>query len=504
MSTQHHDQSSAEKRALSQIRQRHNIVDRPKKKHTLRFRVIRTTIIAVFLGAILLAGIFGYKILAAGNSISTTEQSILAQLSDLLFKSGNKLEGETENQINILLLAIGGEGHSGENLADTIMIASIKPKEEKVALFSIPRDLYVQIPDDSSFSKLNAVHAYGEARKQNGGPELMTKKVEEITGLKMHYFARVDFTAFKKIVEAVGGVNIHIENGFTDYLHKIAFPTGTETMNGDRALAYVRARYIEGPEGGDFKRAARQQQMLLAIRDKVFSVNTALNFSAINGIINSLSENIRSNMQLWEMKRFFELARLIDTHDIKSVVLTTGSRGTLVGETVVLGGVPASVLKPRTNDYSEIQALAKNMFSENVGKVIDESATSSGEALPLTPDNSDALASGSPIPSSSPSVSPTPEAAKPTVEVRNGTPVNGLAKKNADALTAKGYKVLTTGNASSKTVEKTIVYAPKVTQADEAQKIASSLNASAATTIPSDEAATNADILVILGADSAN
>lgn len=502
MSTKDNDQVSAEKRALGQIRQRHNIVDKPKKKHSRRFHIVRSSFIVLFLVGLLVVGVFGYKILAASNSISTTDQSILGQLSDLLFKSGNKLEGETEDQINILLLAIGGEGHSGENLADTIMIAAIKPKEGKVALFSLPRDLYVQIPGDQAYSKLNAIHAYGEARKKDGGPDLITGKVEEITGLKIHYFARVDFTAFKKIVEAIGGVNIHIANGFTDYFHKIAFPTGTETMNGDRALAYVRARYVEGPEGGDFKRTARQQQMLIAIRDKVFSVNTALNFNAVNGIINSLSENIRTNMQLWEMKRFFELARQIDTHDIKSVVLSTGPKGVLVGDTVVLGGVPASILKTRTGDYSEIQTLAKNVFTDNVGKVVDEAvATGSADAAVPSPDNADALASGAPVPAASPST--TPETTKATVEVRNGTATTGLAKKIGDQLTAQGYKVLAVGNAKSKNETKTIVYSPKVTQADSAQNIASLLTASSKADLPANEDSTKADILIILGSDSA-
>ncbi|HLC49662.1 MAG TPA: LCP family protein [Candidatus Andersenbacteria bacterium] len=465
------------------LSQRQSVATPPRKKHSAFFRTTRILAIVIFLGGLFMAGIFGYKILAAGNSISTVKQSLLGQLSDLLFKSGNKLGGETEDQINILLMAVGGEGHSGENLADTIMVASIQPSTNKVALLSIPRDLYVQVPGEQFYSKLNAIHAYGEARKKNNGPELMEEKVKEITGLELHYFARVDFTAFKKIVDAIGGVNVHIENGFTDYLHEIAFPTGTETMNGDRALAYVRARYVEGPEGGDFKRAARQQQILVAILNKVFSVNTALDFSAINGIISSVSEDIRTSMQTWEMKRFFEIARQVNREEIKSVVLSTGTHGVLVGDTSVLGGEPASVLKTRTGDYSEIKAIAKNIFSETVNNT----------PKPVTP------AQTTPTPNASPS----PAEAKPTLEVRNGTAINGLAKKVADQLTKEGYKVIATGNAKSKTIEKTNVYAPKVTQADDAQKIATQLVATAQTDFPEDEAKTTADILIILGADAA-
>lgn len=486
-------------RILHQVESRHRVVAAPSatKKRSPLSRIIRSLIIILLVGGFSIASILGYKILAAGNSISTAEQSILGQLSDLLFKSGNKLEGETEGRINIMLIAIGGEGHSGENLADTIMVASIEPKEHKVALMSIPRDLYVQVPGEEFYSKLNAVHAYGESKKKHEGPSLLKKKVEEITGLPIHYYTRVDFIAFKKIVEALGGVNITIENSFFDYWHKIAFPAGTETMNGDRALAYVRARYVDGPEGGDFKRAARQQQTLIAIRDKVFSVHTAFDFAAINKILGSLSENISTSMQIGEMKRFFEISRQIDTHNIKSAVLTTGPRGVLVGETVVLGGTPASILKTRTGDYSEIQNIAQHIFDDGVAKTIDDSANNSGAPEPtIGPDG----ILGSPTPS--PSASASPSAKVPTIEVRNGTAVNGLAKKVGDGLTKDGYKVLATTNAKTKDVEKTIVYAPKVTQADAAAKIAESLNASSQSDFPEDEAKTSADILIILGQDA--
>lgn len=443
--------------------------------------------IMLLLVALIIAGasVFGYRILAAGNRISVAEESILGQLKDLLFSSGNQLAGEDENRINILLLAIGGEGHKGENLADTIMVASIRPQDGDVALLSIPRDLFVQVPDQDYYTKINAVHAYGEAQKEDHGPELLQEKVEEITGQKIHYYARVDFTAFKTIVDAVGGVNISIENEFYDYWHKISFPAGTEKMNGERALAYVRARYVEGPEGGDFKRAARQQQVLLALREKVFSINTAVDFGAVNEILNSLSENIRTDMQLWEMKRFFELARLLDKESVHSVVLTTGHNGVLVGGTEILDGTPASILKTRTGDYSEIQSIAANIFSDEVSKTIAASSQPSGAPAQ----------EATPAPEAS-------QAAKPTVEIRNGTNINGLAASSRDELTSDGYEVVDIGNAASRSIEKTIIYQISNTAADGTQTLAEKLSASASVGLPENEAKTEADILIILGADA--
>jgi len=510
--------SSAEKRVLWEVRQRYQM-DGPASTPAQRARQHVSTggggsvpprssgggsprprrskstrhwgrrIIGIFVLLVVLSGgVFGYKILAASNKISTTERSILGQIKDLLFTQGKSLGGEKQDRINILLIAIGGEGHSGENLADTIMLLSLRPSDNTVGLMSIPRDLYVQVPDEDYFTKINAVHAYGEAQKKGSGPALIEKKVEEITGQPIHYFARVDFTAFKQIVDAVGGINITIENSFFDYWHKIAFSAGNETMNGERALAYVRARYIEGPEGGDFKRASRQQQTLLALREKVFSVNTAIDFTKANSILNSLSDNIRTDMELWEMRRFYEIARQVDHSKVNTEVLTTGPKGVLVGSTEVLSGVPASILKTRTGNYDEIHALAADIFSHGDG---------SGAQASVPPQESD-----EPEPTDTPAATPSPAAALATVEVRNGTTITGLAKEVAATLEDKKYTVTSIGNAAVRTYEKTTVYALKQDDASQAQKIAELLEASADVDLPSGEAESTADVVVILGQDA--
>lgn len=453
----------------------------PARRRRGRWRALKWLVLLLVLVGAAGSGIFGYKILAAGNKISVAERSILGQLKDLLFSSNQYLQGEQEDRINVLLLAIGGEGHSGENLADTIMLVSLRPSDGSAALLSIPRDLYVQVPGEEYYSKINSVHAYGEAKKKEGGPALVQQKVEEITGLTIHYHGRVDFAAFKSIVDAVGGIDVRIENSFFDYWHKISFPAGTEKMNGERALAYVRARYIEGPEGGDFRRARRQQQILLALRDKVFSVQTAFDFGTMNSILDSLSDNIRTNMQLWEMKRMFELARTIKHENVASVVLTTGPNGMLVGTTEVLGGVPAAVLRPRTGDYNEIHQLAANIF-----------AVERQSEIPTAPAE----------PAPSPSPTPTAEVVKPKIEIRNGTNITGLAKQTADSLTAKGYEIAGIGNAANRATAKTTVYALNNENEEAAKAIAKLLSAQADSGLPAGEAKSQAQVLVVLGTDA--
>ncbi|MEX1997263.1 MAG: LCP family protein [Candidatus Andersenbacteria bacterium] len=501
--------SSAEKRVLWEVRQRYHMDARvppaarregqlitptrgrssvsSRSRRSRQGSWLRRFTMLVVLGIVLSGGVFGYKILAASNKITSTDRSILGQLKDLLFVQGKVLAGESDDRINVMLLAIGGQGHNGQNLADTVMVASFRPSDNTVGLLSIPRDLYVQVPDEDYFTKINAVHAYGESKKVGKGPELLQIKVEEITGVPIHYYGRVDFTGFKQIVDAVGGVHITIENSFFDYWHKIAFSAGTETMDGERALAYVRARYIEGSEGGDFKRAARQQQILLALRDKIFSVNTAFDFGAINTILNSLSDNIRTDMELWEIKRFYEMARQINDGNVHSVVLTTGPRGALVGSTEVLGGTPAAILKTRTGDYSEIQELMRNIFAAEQDRAV---AALSAEAIDPLP---------SPLESSP---SPSPIVTPPTVEIRNGTNITGLAKETSTKLAAEGYTVTSIGNAANRTTTTTTVYAIRQTDTTGAQTIAEILEARADVDLPAGEAATTAQVVIILGEDA--
>ncbi len=469
--------------------QRQNLVRRGHKKHSWlkRTSVLLTVIIIIAMG------IFGYKIIAAGDKITVTDRSILGQLKDLLLKQGSMLYGESDGRVNILLIAVGGDGHKGESLADTVMVASIDPSTNRAALLSIPRDLYVQVPGRDYFSKINAVHAYGESQKMDSGPILLSELVENITGQPIHYYARVDFTAFKSIVDAIGGVNITIDNSFYDYWHKISFPAGKEKMSGERALAYVRARYIEGPEGGDFKRAARQQQVLLAARDKVFSVQTALDFTKLNAILNSVSDEIRTDMQLWEMKRLYEIIRVVEPAQVHSVVLTTGPKGVLVGGTEILGGVPASILRTRTGDYSEIQTLSSTILDQ----------TSEPAALSVSPPvpvpSPDPSPEASPTPS--PAVSPEP-VTLPTIEIRNGTTITGLAKRTGDKLAVEDYKITAVGNATIRNAPQTTVYYTSPDQQAAAALVAQILNAKTLAAFPDGETATTADLLIILGLDA--
>jgi len=183
------------------------------------------------------------------------------------------------------------------------------------------------------------------------------------------------------------------------------------------------------------------------------------------------------------MKRFYELARLIDPDQVKSVVLTSGPRGVLTGGTEILGGEPASILRPRTNDYSEIQQIAQNIFT----------------AAPTQSANMPPVVEETPPPSQA---TPTPSAGKPSLEIRNGTNITGLAKSTSDQLTTQDYDVLAIGNAAKRNHTTTTIYIISDAQAESAKELAATLAASADSGLPEEESPTNADVLIILGSDA--
>lgn len=404
----------------------------------------RRILLGVLAALVIVLGLGTAKLLSVGSAVLTPERSIVRQLADLLFRR-RVLAGERDNRVNILLVAIGGEGHQGENLADSVILASLRPLEKDVALLGIPRDLYVKIPSTEFFTRINAVHAYGENQRRGEGLKLLRQKTAEIAGQPVHYVARVDFTAFKRIVDEIGGIDITIPKSFYDYWHKISFPEGTEHMNGERALAYVRARYVEGPEGGDFKRAERTQQVILAIRRHMLSAQTAVDLRALAGILDALRDNVATNFTLSELKRLAELTRDIADGQIHTAVLTTGADGLLVGTTEVLSGRPAAVLRPRAGleQFGEIQTYVRDIFTA--------ARVAPPPAAELPPGETPSPASG-PKPSAA-----TVAEEQPTVEFRNGTNVTGLAARAAKALEKKLFTISAIGNAALRNRTQTIV-----------------------------------------------
>lgn len=383
----------------------------PKKHRAWR-------IAGFFLALFLIAGgVFAWKTGITLNKISGGNANIFRSLVKSLPGAEQNLRGEDEGRINILLLGIRGEGVTGGGLlADTIMVLSIHPKQDeqdttRASLVSIPRDFYVKVPGRDEQRKINAVYALGEERAlHQGGMEDMRAIAGEITGLDIPYAVTINFQGFKDLVNALGGIQVMLEQPFEEalqfrephvcdpyvftiptnppqYEHKYYTRTegtryiaksyllcynpklecggsfklsaGENTLDGDTALCYARSRVTSN----DFERAKRQQQVIQAIKDKALSTGTLTSFDTINKVVDSLGDNVRMNFEAWEIKRLFELYQKIGTEsELVQKVLDTTEEGLLYHPE---DSAPEAgyILLPRGDSYDRIRELFRNSLN---------------------------------------------------------------------------------------------------------------------------------------------
>ena len=169
--------------------------DKSKNKNPKKHWVLRVTLVLLAL-LVLAGGAFAAKTIITINKVIKHQGGISADGLKGELDLG-KLKGEGEGRVNILLLGVGDAGHAGEDLTDTILVASIDPKTNDVVMISIPRDLYVKIPG-YWWSKINAANAFAEQDKKGSGAEVIKKTVSDVLDIPIHYFVRVDFTGLKK------------------------------------------------------------------------------------------------------------------------------------------------------------------------------------------------------------------------------------------------------------------------------------------------------------------
>lgn len=287
--------------------------------------------------------------------------------------SVDKLKGEGDGRINVLLLGMGGPGHQGGDLTDTMLIMSIDPINKNAALLSLPRDLWVKIPGDG-YQKINAAYAYGkegsrskkEKDKINAGLASLDKTLSPVIGIPIHYRALVDFAAFKQGVDAVGGVTFNVpealydptiawENKGNPYIAK----KGIQTMNGKQALLYARSRETSS----DFARGQRQRQLILALKEKLFSVGTLSNPVKASAVLDSFGDNVYTDFSVNDIMRLQQIFGKIPSDKIGSLDLTTPPHNLVT--TANMNGL--SIVQPRAGltDYSQIQNYLRNALKDS-------------------------------------------------------------------------------------------------------------------------------------------
>lgn len=271
------------------------------------------------------------KLLSKTNQIFTNKQNPLVRFGKLFLSDDKKLMGEQDGTINILLLGMGGEGHEGPLLTDTVIVAQISIATNEAVLVSIPRDFVVSL-GSQGFKKINSAYAYAEVEAEGSGGLAAIEVAERVTGFDIPYFAAVDFAGFVKAVDHVGGLDVTVERTFTDatfpdnqfgYLPSVTFTKGPERMNGNRALQFARSRHGNSGEGSDFARSERQKKIIAAFTQKVIQLNLT-DLKTLNNLLSDFTEHFRTNLEPHELKRLGELGKKVTTDKVYSLSLEPG------------------------------------------------------------------------------------------------------------------------------------------------------------------------------------
>ncbi len=324
-------------------------------------------------------------------------------------------------RVNILVAGNSADdlGHNGGELTDSIMLLSVNTKNNTALMLSIPRDLWVKVPGTGGHAKINAVYP-------NGGMEDLQTVVQDVTGLNVHYAALVNYTAFKDLVNAVGGITINIQNedprgiydSSLDWSSRTCcalakYPNGPAKLDGKQALNLARARGEgRGSYGfptADYTRTEHQRQMLLAIKDKASSKAVIANPLKISNLVDAIGGNVRTDLQLNEMQALYYYSKKIDNAKIDSYNIDSlkgENTHMLAGE--MIDGQSAQVPATGIDDFSDIQAQIKKVFT----------------AGPLVKENAG-------------------------IVILNGTDALGLAKLQKDKLFDQGASILATSDATA-------------------------------------------------------
>jgi len=284
----------------------------------------------------------------------------------------------SQDEINILFLGLTGNDSSGANLTDAISVLNLNLKKKKAAFIGIPRDLWVKIGDSNGAMKINGLFEWENASKpKNPKYSLIQDKISQITGLNIDYVIILDLDGFRYIVDSLGGINIYIDKEIVDPQLKnpdnpseiFKLEPGWRYLDGKTAAKFIRTRYA--PEG-DFSRIHHQQQMLIAIKNKVVGLFNVWGLAKLLNIYRGLDGHIITNLNFESLIKLAKLAPTIKEGNTEYLVISNRPPDNLLISTTLemigLDGQPTMgyVLLPRLGfeKYDEIHKYLREQLNK--------------------------------------------------------------------------------------------------------------------------------------------
>jgi polyisoprenyl-teichoic acid--peptidoglycan teichoic acid transferase len=374
------------------------------------------------------------------------------QFSPLQNSSGPTAEPWDGNErVNVLVMGLDYgdvvEEQGDAARSDSMMLFTIDPESRTAGMLSIPRDLWVNIPN-FGYGKINTAHYLGEVYDlEGGGPGLAMSTMEDLLDLDINYYAVVDFQAFEDFIDEIGGIVVDVpEEISVDPIgpgNTVILEAGTQTLDGPTALAYARNR---DTIGSDFDRAQRQQQVVLAIRRRILDLDMLPELIQKSPVLyQQLSSGVRTNLSLKDVIGLAWLASQIDGANIKRAAIGPDQ----VTQTYSPEGM--DILQP---DIEALFLLRDLIF------------TTTGPAQPSTVVEAEPVATVSDqilvAEEAPPAITPQDlrtlfQEENARVELLNGTGTIGLAAETSTFLLEQGVNVVNAGNADEEASLTTII-----------------------------------------------
>jgi LCP family protein required for cell wall assembly len=335
------------------------------------------------------------------------------------------------SRVTILVMGLDyrdWEAGDGPPRTDTMILLTIDPLTKTAGMLNVPRDLWVSIPG-FDYGRINTAYPLGIAYQvPGGGPALAMQTVESVVGVPIDYYAIIDFSAFEQFINELGGINMTVSTEIAvDPIGKantVTLKPGNYLFDGPTALAYARARHTEG---GDFDRAQRQQQVVLAIRDRIVELGPTQIITRAPAIYNELAAGIHTNLSLDDAIKLGWLALEINMADVQRGVIAP----------------PNAVSLAKSPDGTQDILIP---VPDQIRLIRDQVFASSSMASP-------GLSSGD--------ARANMQSEGATIIVANGTYVEGLATKTQSYLQSQGANVVSTQNSDYTTYTKIIDYTGK-------------------------------------------
>ena len=446
--------------------------NKPKKKNFFRRHLKLTIFLVILLGIGGAVYFYGDRLI---SKLTGGKSGLVDLVKTVVSEKVTPLKMDAKGRTNIAIFGTSGydmtgsEGHAvhdGAQLTDSLMIMSVDQNAKNAVTMSLPRDL--KVGREACYTgKINEVFACASnnGKNEEAGATAVMKELSKISGMEMHYYVHVNWGSLVQIVNVLGGITVTVDDDINDYYYTgIKMKAGVPTvLDGEKALGLARAR--PGSVGGDFTRGENQQKVLVAIKNKI--AEKGMDIPAMINLVNVLGDNLRTNVNIEEIKTAAKVFSNFNPANIASAPLTGLSGGDLVkNASFPVGGLDISFVIPSAGaqNYTKIQQYLESKIAD----YSDSPATS-------------------------------------RILVLNGTNESGIAANEKLELEKAGFRVTGTGNApKSDYTEKVLVYSlGNKEQTKQKLETYYGISIKSANELPEGIDKTNYDFVVIVGkADS--